>query len=187
MRKCSFPGCDKRHYGHGLCGSHLAQVRRGHPLRPLGWRQPAEERFWPKVHKTETCWLWTGGTAGQGYGEISVNRKHMRAHRFSWILHGLPEPAAGWYHPVDNKTGDVLDHLCRNRLCVRPDHLESVSQAVNIQRAVRIDAADNVYWEPDRQKWRAGVTANGVRHRKRFATRDSAVDWVCEMRARLHR
>lgn len=68
-------------------------------------------RFWPRVEKTETCWLWRGSTHGIGYGEISVNGRLLPVHRLSWMLeHG--DPGSAW----------VLHH-CDTPACVRPSHL----------------------------------------------------------------
>src|SRR5262245_20642397 len=72
-------------------------------------------RFWAKVHKTDTCWLWTGSTH-RGYGQLSSpsGRGHapLRAPRVSWEIHYGPIPEGLW----------VL-HRCDVRGCVRPDHL----------------------------------------------------------------
>lgn len=86
---------------------------------------PLGDRFWSKVNKTETCWLWTGGTSGTGYGKYAIRRVSFRAHRLSWEEENGPVPE-----------GLQLDHLCRVRLCVRPSHLEPVTGKVNVQRAV---------------------------------------------------
>lgn len=83
-------------------------------------------RFWWYVAKTDECWNWTGGTT-KGYGSFTdTNRRKVYAHRFSWELHRDPIPE-----------GLVIDHLCRNTLCVNPDHLEPVTQQENVRRAVR--------------------------------------------------
>lgn len=73
------------------------------------------------------CWLWKGGTAGRtpGYGVININGRQTKAHRVSYELHVGPIPE-----------GLVIDHLCRNTLCVRPDHLEPVTNKVNTARGV---------------------------------------------------
>ena len=61
--------------------------------------RPAEERFWEKVQKTDTCWLWTGcvnGVAGYGmFMLISPNKEP--AHRVSWVLHegAVPQNSLG--------------------------------------------------------------------------------------------
>lgn len=81
-----------------------------------------EARFWAKVNKTDTCWLWTACTHGPGYGRFKADGFTWLAHRYSYLLaHG----------EVDFPT---LDHLCRQPACVRPDHLEPVTQAENIKR-----------------------------------------------------
>ncbi len=85
------------------------------------------QTFWTKVIRGEGCWLWTGATAGrpgEEYGRCRWTGGVARpAHRIAYELAGgtIPE-------------GLALDHLCRNRLCVRPDHLEPVSYRENMLR-----------------------------------------------------
>jgi len=82
-------------------------------------------RFWRYVTKTETCWLWTGAkVTGTGYGCIVMpNRSSYMAHRLSYAWHVGPIP-----------DGYVIDHLCQVRNCVRPEHLEAVTNAENLLR-----------------------------------------------------
>jgi hypothetical protein len=82
------------------------------------------DRFWKKVNKTPTCWEWTAGTK-DGYGWYMLfPGKTEYAHRVAYTqLRG------------DIPKGKELDHLCRNRKCVNPDHLEPVSHAVNMNRS----------------------------------------------------
>ena len=69
------------------------------------------ERFWKKVQKTDTCWLWTAGSRGNGYGCIKYKGKVHDAHRFVWFLtHG--SFSKKW-----------ILHKCNNRKCVNPEHL----------------------------------------------------------------
>jgi hypothetical protein len=76
-------------------------------------RTDLSDRFWAKVQKTDTCWLWTGTLRPHGYGEMSIGRRgFVRAHRLSWVLHHGPIPDEAW----------VL-HRCDNTRCVNPDHL----------------------------------------------------------------
>lgn len=81
-----------------------------------------EERFWAKVNKTETCWLWTATITVGGYGQVAFSGKRVSAHRVAWFI-----DKGSWPE-------HQLDHLCRVRHCVRPDHLEDVTQRENILR-----------------------------------------------------
>ncbi len=83
------------------------------------------KRFWDKVNKTDTCWLWTAWHNGLGYGLIKINGKAVLAHRYSYELQ---KGAIG--------IGKVIDHLCRQPACVNPEHLEAVTQKVNTERAI---------------------------------------------------
>lgn len=75
---------------------------------------PFEQRFWAKVKKTATCWLWTGHVNGKaGYGMfMRQSPKKLLAHRVSFEMAFGPIPEGAW----------VL-HRCDNPRCVRPDHL----------------------------------------------------------------
>lgn len=85
-------------------------------------------RFWAKVDRHEGgCWVWMGGVNRKGYGQFGVLTAEgvvgYRAHRLAYELE------VGAIPP-----GMVLDHLCRNRRCVNPDHLEPVSDSENVRR-----------------------------------------------------
>lgn len=70
------------------------------------------------------CWLWTGPLSRDGYGTISCGDKNtLLAHRCSFMRHKGAIPA-----------GLELDHLCRTRSCVNPNHLEAVTRRENIIR-----------------------------------------------------
>ena len=85
------------------------------------------ERFWAKVDSgvdPAGCWVWLAGQDSSGYGLFWVGR-NVKAHRFAFELA---------FGPIPN--GRQLDHLCRQRLCVRVDHLEVVDQRTNILRGM---------------------------------------------------
>lgn len=69
------------------------------------------------------CWLWTGGVTGGGYGYYWAEGRMRRAHRYAY------EAVVG---PIPD--GMDLDHLCRVRTCVNPDHLEPVTRRENLLR-----------------------------------------------------
>lgn len=84
-----------------------------------------EERFWSKVNKTESCWLWVAGHTNNGYGVFNAKEFSSRmAHRISYELSVgmIPE-------------GLQIDHLCKVTLCVNPTHLEPVTPQENVNRS----------------------------------------------------
>lgn len=87
-----------------------------------------DERFWSKVAggDVDTCWIWQASASSNGYGRFGMPGKacgYVLAHR--WAYESLR---------VEIPAGLVLDHLCRNTLCVNPWHLEPVTKQVNALR-----------------------------------------------------
>jgi|WetSurMetagenome_2_1015567.scaffolds.fasta_scaffold34565_3 hypothetical protein len=85
-----------------------------------------EERFWNKVNiKDSECWEWKGAIGSDGYGHFGVSKgKIVLAHRYSFVLSGKV---------LKNK--EVVMHICNNKKCVNPNHLESGSQSDNMKDA----------------------------------------------------
>lgn len=91
----------------------------------------ALDRFWSKVDKTPTCWLWKAcvlaGPHG-GYGLFHDGTRVRRVHRFAYeVLIGPIPPGA------------FILHLCNVKLCVRPDHLKAGTHAENMRQMVESD------------------------------------------------
>lgn len=142
--------------------------------------QTLEERFWPKVNKTDGCWEWTGSRFNYGHGQFSIGGKSVCAHRVSFELANGPIP-----------DGLVIDHICHNPPCVNPAHLRAVTQKQNIEnqlganrssksgiRGVRLDHRGN--------RWRAEVKHQGRRISVgSFESKEDAGRAVVEARNKL--
>ena len=115
MKTCKIEGCGGKAHDIGLCGKHATRWRKTgttdpSPVAPA----PAVDRFWRKVQKSDTCWLWLAGKDHKGYGIFGPGGggKHVRASRFSYELHKgkIPE-------------GLKVLHTCDTPACVNPEHL----------------------------------------------------------------
>ncbi len=102
-------------------------------LWPGGKRiEPIEKRFWRKVRKSDNpkdCWVWLGGFFPNGYACFSIHSESIGAHRMAYELSKGPIPLTL-----------TIDHLCFNKGCVNPDHLEVVTGKENTQRWHRLRA-----------------------------------------------
>jgi HNH endonuclease len=102
------------------------------PARKRGQHENVSEvdRFWRHTmpEPNSGCWLWLGKhDERNGYGYFFLGKRWVTAQRAAWML--LRGPIPDRMH---------VDHVCRNRACVNPDHLEPVTQAVNLSRRVLI-------------------------------------------------
>lgn len=192
MRQCTFEGCEKRVSARGLCSGHYRQMSKGQPLSALEHRHPRgmppEEKFWLFVDKETPsgCWVWRGGINEKGYGKFNVaTAKTVRAHRFAWeLLRGsIPD---GYVVDHDNP-----DFGCHNPACCNPDHLQLVTNMVNIQRRRKLQSNNTsgergVHGPNSKGLWRGEVKVNGKVYSKYSKDRDVVSAWVVEMRSQYH-
>lgn len=129
MTACSVDGCARPRKARGLCNGHYCWFQRNgtqptHRLRP---DVPVAERFLAKVavDADSGCWLWTGSINNHtGYGRFHFQGTGRDAHPIAYRLFVGEVP-----------DGLELDHLCRVRHCVNPEHLDPVTHAENMRRA----------------------------------------------------
>ena len=168
---CSVPSCGILSHSHGFCSAHVARWKKhGDPgpayITPK--HRTIADRFWSKVDRSADCWIWLRSRNPAGYGKFGASGSGwILAHRWAY------EQANG---PIPD--GITLDHLCRTRACVRPDHLEPVTRAENVLRGEGIPAVaaratacmrghafatgDVRHYGPD-NRWRACRTCERIR------------------------
>lgn len=118
-------GCDRDLFADGYCGPHYKRKwRYGDPLaghRPFRGESLRDRLDRQTSIRPDGCWEWTGTRDWLGYGKVYWQGKGYRAHRMAYresIGHDAPE----------------LDHLCHNKACVNPVHLEPVTHSENLRR-----------------------------------------------------
>lgn len=151
-KECEEPGCANErnpHAGYRRCMRCYQSHRRAgtlNKLKPTNLHAAtAEEKFYRMTTATKSCWWWEGPVNQSGYGVLTHDYQSTYAHRWSWehLMGAIPE-------------GFTIDHLCANKLCVNPEHLETVSIAVNSSRrhgnrvfCPRGHSLDDAYERPD--------------------------------------
>jgi hypothetical protein len=131
---CTVDGCVRIQRSRGWCDMHYQRVRH-HGSVDLPPRPEPEALFWSQVDKVGPiksdelgpCWLWLAYVMPTGYSFWQIGRRKTTAHRFAYEL---------VYGPIPD--GLHIDHLCKTRSCVRPSHLEAVTQAENNRRAAKV-------------------------------------------------
>ena len=188
---CTFIPCGRNIQAKGLCNSHYWQQWMGRPLTEIGKEKEPKvvkpkptraELFWSKVHKTETCWLWTASRSGRGgrYGNFGVGYpKVTLAHRWSYENAYGPIPA-----------GMQIDHICRVTLCVNPSHLRVVTNKQNheniVAQADSQTGVRGVYYDKRHGHYYVQVTHYGKRHcRGLFSTASEAEKVAVALRNQL--
>lgn len=155
---CSIPECGTAgKITRGWCIKHYNRwLKHGSTDDP---RKTPQQRFWAKVQKTESCWLWTAYRDEEiGYGQASIDGRPQWAHRVAYRWANGPIPH-----------GMEIDHVCHVRHCVNPEHLRLATKKQNAEN--RVGAQGNsksrvlgVSWFKSRNKWVARVTHNGKPH-----------------------
>ena len=130
MKECSIEECKKPARTRGWCEMHYGRWRRnGDPDVVLKKRASggfsAIERFSESYFIENDCWSWNNTVSMYGYGRFWEDGTEHLAHRWSYEHHFGPIPE-----------GLELDHLCRNRKCVNPEHLEPVTSKENRERGL---------------------------------------------------
>lgn len=133
VRECSIDGCDRSTRGgaRGWCKLHYYRWNRNGD--PLATKRPEldlsiDERFWSRLMESESgCWEWQEYVDEKGYGRFWDGARTIRAHQYAFaaLVGDVPD-------------GLELDHLCKNRRCANPYHLDPVTHEVNMARSDNI-------------------------------------------------
>lgn len=109
-----------------MCGRHYQRLMRyGDPLGGPEPRPTPRQRMEASFEEDASgCWLWTKLLDGDGYASFCINRRNRTGHKVMWEMTRGPVPE-----------GMELDHTCRVRHCVNPQHLELVTHQVNVRRS----------------------------------------------------
>lgn len=183
---CSFDPCERVVKAKGLCSTHHQQQRRGMPLRAIPERSYTKDSSWSSLREKiehyldkqpDGCWIWTRVKTPSGYGQVRWGGKMVSVHRayLSEVGYLLPDDL-------------VIDHLCRNRACSNPDHLELVTNRTNILRGIGLAALNAVKTQckygHEFTPENTYVTKTGARMCRECGKLRQRVSWVSETQYR---
>lgn len=183
QRTCSIDGCTSPVKGRGWCNMHYQRWRKhGDPGAPAiprysSWAESFAANA-PTDDAPDGCRLWLGGIAGNGYGMVWANRKHISAHRYAWEKANGPIPG-----------GMFVDHICYQRHCIALPHLRLATVAENnwnrsgpnSQNATGIRGVRRM-----RKKFSGRVRKGGVEYNAgTYPTIEEAAEAVEKLRAEL--
>jgi hypothetical protein len=185
VRVCSIDECENNAIARGWCSKHWVRWRNhGDPVGLKTNSAPSDwERFWAKVDKenADGCWLWTGTLNDGGYGQFAPTfGRNTKAHRYCYAEFIGPIP--------DDKP--IIDHKCRVRSCVNPEHLRAVSHAENSQNLTPRRGTESgcrgVTQDKRTGKWFGRVVTRGRQfNTARFNTIEEADHAVRYLRSQL--
>ena len=158
MKQCG--ACDKPAVTAGYCIAHYKRLlRHGDPLGGAAMRdrRSLSERFASNYTIAGSgCWEWIGALDPSGYGVMRRRGQSIRAHRYSY------GQANG------TESFGEIDHACRNRKCVNPNHLREVTRAENSQNQATVRQTKSGYrgvaWHEHSKSWHVVVKRGDYQH-----------------------
>jgi hypothetical protein len=175
MKMCSVETCDRASRARGLCDAHYRRVHRGQlpaeiPIRRVTQGMTVAERlvFYTDRRGKHDCWPWRCGRDKDGYGAISVNGHHRRAHVIAWEL------ASGQVCPK----GMCVMHSCDNPPCVNPAHLRLGTNGENVADMV---AKGRAFRQRGSKHGNSKLTEEQVKWIRRLYKRGSTTREIAEI------
>lgn len=185
QRTCNIAGCEKPSAARDLtCGMHRSRIHRHGSPDGKATRKTLLERVEAKVLRADgdACWEWSGSLNHHGYGVAWKSGSWAFAHRVMYEGHVGPIP-----------DGMVIDHICHNPKCARPDHLRAVTNKQNVENFGRAVNKNNtsgyrgVQFHKRTGRWIATAVHNGRKHLAGYHdTPELAAEAARDLRIRLH-
>lgn len=179
MSECTVDDCTRKPHARGLCSTHYGRKLR---TGTTDYTPPTlEDRFFQKVLKTSTCWLWQAYITPNGYGQIGDGYDVKQAHRASYEMFKGPIPE-----------GMFIDHICHVRHCVRPEHLRLVTNKQNLENRAgppsnNTSGYRGVSWSKSNKGWIGQLKHHGEHfHLGTFRTPEEANAVVVAKRLELY-